>query len=149
MAAGLAFSAGPTNGFEKMLKRLLVILALATAPTPVLADAADVRDRIVTLLREDGYNDVRTSRTLLGRMRFLATRGDAEREIVVNLNTGVVLRDYVRFLTTGPDDDDEDDDDEDDDDDDDDDDHEDGDDDEEDNSGSGSSNSGSGSGDDS
>lgn len=83
-----------------MLKRLLFILLLALAPAPALADAASVRDRIVTLLREDGYSEIRVSRTLLGRMRFVATRRDAEREIVVNPNTGVILRDYIRFLST-------------------------------------------------
>lgn len=117
-----------------------------------MADADSVRDRIVNVLREDGYNEIRVSRTLLGRMRFVATRADAEREIVVNPGTGVILRDYIRFLKRGGRDDDDDDDDEDDDDDDedddDDDDDDDEDDDESDNSGSGSSNSGSGSDDD-
>ena len=127
-----------------MLKRILFILVLAFAPAPALADAAGVRDRIVAQLRDDGYSEIRMSRTLLGRMRFVATRADAEREIVVNPNTGVILRDYIRFLKRGggggADNGDEDDDDDDDDDDE--------DDDDEDNSGSGSSNSGSGSDDD-
>lgn len=150
-----------------MLKRLILVFALTFAPAPALADAAGVRDRIVTMLREDGFTEIRLSRTLLGRMRFVATRPDAEREIVVNPGTGVILRDYVRLLKRrGSDDDDDDDertdddedddyddddDDEDDDEDDDDesdDDDEDDDDEDEDNSGSGSSNSGSGSDDD-
>ncbi len=119
-----------------MLKRLLFILAVALAPAPALADAEAVRDRIVTLLREDGYSEIRVSRTLLGRMRFVATAAESEREIVVNPGTGVILRDYIRFLKRngrgGSGDFDDDDDEEDDDD-------------ESDNSGSGSSNSGSGS----
>jgi hypothetical protein len=141
-----------------MLKRLLFIIAIALAPAPALADAAGARDRIVTLLRDDGYSEIRISRTLIGRMRFVAKRPDAEREIVINPNTGVILRDYIRFLRRSEggdddirvdrdDDDDEDDDDDYDDDDYDDDDYDD-DDDESDNSGSGSSNSGSGSDDD-
>ncbi|WP_413717216.1 hypothetical protein [Silicimonas sp. MF1-12-2] len=134
-----------------MLKRLLFIIAIALAPAPALADAAGARDRIVTLLRDDGYSEIRISRTLLGRMRFVAKRPDAEREIVINPNTGVILRDYIRFLrrSEGGDDDRRDDRDDDDYDDDDyDDDDYDDDDDESDNSGSGSSNSGSGSDDD-
>ncbi|MEQ9040082.1 MAG: hypothetical protein RIE24_17165 [Silicimonas sp.] len=145
-----------------MLKRLLFILALSLAPAPAIADATSVRDRIVTLLREDGYTEIRMSRTLLGRLRFVGKRRDAEREIVINPNTGVILRDYIRFLKNGRDGDGDDDDDDDDDDDEDDDDEDnsgsgssnsgsgsdDEDDDESDNSGSGSSSSGSGSGDD-
>lgn len=141
-----------------MLKRLLFILALALAPTPSLADAAGARDRIVTLLREDGYSEIRISRTLLGRMRFVANRSDAEREIVINPNTGVILRDYIRFIRRDGSDDEDDDDREDDEDDDefdddddfddDEEDDDDDDDDDDDNSGSGSSNSGSGSDDD-
>lgn len=132
-----------------MLKRLLVVLVLAFAPPPALADAASVRDRIISELREDGYSEIRTSRTLLGRLRFLATRADARREIVVNPNTGLILRDYVRFFSRsgsgsgsdgsdGFDDDENDDEDDDDYDDDYDDESDDDDDDDDDNSGSGS-----------
>ena len=125
-----------------------------------------MRDRILQDLREDGYREVRISRTFLGRMRFVATKSDARREIVVNPVNGVILRDYIRFLrkpgesssavssggTAGSgngydNDDDEYDDEYDDDYDDHDDDDEEEEDDEVDNSGSGSSNSGSGSGD--
>jgi len=119
-----------------MLTRLLIVVFLTLAPAAAFADRADdVRDYIVGELREDGYSDIRMSRTLLGRMRFVALRHDARREIVVNPRTGEILRDYVQFLASGSggsgsgsygpvyDDDDDDDD----------------------NSGSGSSNSGSGS----
>lgn len=119
-----------------MLSRLVLVLCLVLAPLAATAGRADdVRDYIVRELREDGYSDIRLSRTLLGRMRFVATRPDARREIVVNPRTGEILRDYIRFLNSsgggsggygsGYDDDDDDYDD--------------------DNSGSGSSNSGSGS----
>ena len=130
-----------------MLKRVLIICLLFAAP-PALADAERVREYIVRELREDGYSSIRMSRTWLGRMRFVAETSDRRREIVVNPATGVILRDYIRWLI---DDDDnlspdgpgveEDDDDEGGEDDED-------DEDDEDNSGSGSSNSGSGSGED-
>ena len=123
-------------------------LALAMV-APAAASPDEVRARIVAELREEGYSEIRVSRTLLGRMRFLAETGDRQREIVVNPATGLILRDYIRFVrsrdgsssgsssggssgTGGDDDDDDSDDDSDDDDSDDDD----------DNSGSGSSNSG-------
>ena len=146
-----------------MIKRLFFILLLAFAAPPALADTTFVRGQILNELREDGYEEVRISRTLLGRMRFVATNNRSRREIVVNPITGVILRDYIRFLR-GSDDDDEnesvsdddkgdddgndDDDDEEDDDEEEDEEDEDDEDDEVDNSGSGSSNSGSGSGDD-
>ena len=154
-----------------MLRLIVVICSLALSTPAAHADVEGVRNGIVLILREDGYSEIRISRTLLGRMRFVATRPDARREIVVNPNSGVVLRDYVRFFevlegsSSGSgqssnggggeeeydDDDDEDDDnsgsDDDDEDGDDNNDDEDGDKDD-DNSGSGSSNSGSGGDDD-
>ncbi|QMU60011.1 MAG: hypothetical protein GKR98_07375 [Boseongicola sp.] len=63
-----------------------------------MADAADVRDRIVAELQADGFTEIRISRTLLGRLRFVATSEDARREIVVNPSTGLILRDYLRIL---------------------------------------------------
>lgn len=159
---------------QKMLKRILFVVLLALAAPAAYADAAAVQDRVVRELHGDGYNEIRMSRTLLGRLRFVATRPDSRREIVVNPVTGVILRDYIRFFGDddgkssgggsffgGNDGDDDDDDDYDDDYDDDDDGDDnsgsgssgsgsgsDDDDDESDNSGSGSSNSGSGSDDD-
>ena len=65
----------------KMLKRLILILVLALAPVSATADVTDIRDRIVHVLREDGYSEIRMSRTLLGRLRFVGTRSDAQREI--------------------------------------------------------------------
>ena len=81
-----------------MLRTLIVICLLALSTPAAHADADRVRDRIVSILKEDGYLEIRISRTLLGRMRFVAMRSDARREIVVNPNSGVILRDYVRFL---------------------------------------------------
>lgn len=133
-----------------MIARLILILCLALSPIAADADERSVRDRIVRELREDGYNEIRLFRTILGRLRFVGEDGRSRREIIVSPTTGVILRDYVRFFDRDDDDDDErDDDDYDDDDYDDDDesddDESDDDDDESDNSGSGSSNSGSGS----
>ncbi|PWK58308.1 hypothetical protein [Silicimonas algicola] len=150
-----------------MLKRVFVLIYLALAMTaPAAASPDEVRARIVAELREEGYAEIRISRTLLGRMRFVAVTGDRQREIVVNPATGLILRDYIRFdrsrdgdssrsasggssgKGSGDDDDDFDDDDNSDDDDsggnddDSDDDDSDDDDGDDDNSGSGSSNSG-------
>lgn len=83
---------------SNMLRKAAIILALAVA-SPAYSDTASVRDRVIAELRDDGYTEVRISRTLLGRLRFVARRRDAVREIVVNPNTGVILRDYIRFLS--------------------------------------------------
>lgn len=64
---------------------------------PAAASPDEVRARIVAELREEGYAEIRVSRTLLGRMRFIAVTGDRQREIVVNPATGLILRDYIRF----------------------------------------------------
>ena len=146
-----------------MLRLVLTIVFLAVAAPPVQAAGETVRDRIVQELREDGYREIRISRTFLGRMRFVAMKRDARREIVVNPVNGVILRDYIRFIRTfdedssggtqgpaennGRNDDDEYDDEYDDDEYDDEYDDDEYDDEESDNSGHGSSNSGSGSSD--
>ncbi len=83
-----------------MLKRLLIIVLLMVAP-PVLADADQVRDLVVRELREDGYSEIRITRTWLGRLRFVARNGNRRREIVVNPATGVILRDYIRWSRDG------------------------------------------------
>lgn len=147
------------------MKALFLILCLAFATLPGDALADTFRDRVVEELTDDGFTQIRISRTLLGRTRFLATKPGARREIVMNPATGLILRDYLQIFGdrgssgsgSGYDDDDDDDDHDNSgrgsyDDDDDDDDREDNsgpgsadDDDKEDNSGSGSSNSGSGS----
>lgn len=88
-------------GFQ--MKRLLLIILLAIA-TPSLVSAQTLQDRIIAELQEDGFRQIRISRTWLGRLRYLGTKPGARREIVVNPATGVILRDYLR-LTQSDDDD--------------------------------------------
>lgn len=129
----------------------------------VTAHAQTPQDRIVELLLDQGFQEIRVTRTLLGRTRIVAENDRLRREIVLNPSTGVILRDFLRVIRKRGDDDDDDawgilggyEDDDDDDYEDDPDDEDDRDDDDKednsgpsDNSGSGS-NSGSGGGDDS
>ncbi|NNJ69216.1 MAG: hypothetical protein HKP54_14400 [Boseongicola sp.] len=112
-----------------MLKRLILIVLLTFAAAPAVANENTLRDHYVTVLQDEGYEEIRITRTLLGRLRFVALSPRYRREIVVNPITGVVLRDYIRLLgrsnqdrdddgeNGGYDDDDDDDDDYDDDDD--------------------------------
>lgn len=82
---------------RQMNRSSLLALALVLMPYAAQADDLSVRDHILRELNSDGYSDVRISRTFLGRLRFLALKHGARREIVVTLN-GEVLRDYVTFL---------------------------------------------------
>ena len=79
-----------------MLKRLILVFCLIIGADQVAAQGTSLRDRIVSQLREDGYTEIRMSRTLLGRIRFLAIGPPGRREIVVHPATGVVLRDYFK-----------------------------------------------------
>jgi len=73
------------------MTRLLLILALALAPP---AFAQSVEDRIIAELVQDGYTQIRRSRTFLGRIRIVAVGNGHEREIVFNPANGLILRDY-------------------------------------------------------
>ncbi len=112
------------------------------------AVAEGVVDSIVRQLKKLGFGGITEERTLLGRIRITASRKDGRREIIVNPQTGEILRDLWtpdaggiggvtiiddRRGRSGDDDDDDDDADDDDDD--------------HDNSGKGGGNSGSGDGD--
>ncbi len=92
----LQFTQGPPK-FYIMLIRLILLAFLSVAPAMAAAESHTVRDRIVESLRDDGYSQIRISRTFLGRTRFVATADGRRREIVVT-RSGVVLRDYVRDL---------------------------------------------------
>lgn len=76
-----------------MIRRraLLAAAALLIAST-TLARADEVGD-IVRWLRRLGFDDVRTSRSLLGRVQIRATGAIGTRELVVNPRTGEILRD--------------------------------------------------------
>ncbi len=118
-----------------MFRALILIISLSVVAVPVAAQSDSVRDRIVQELQDDGFTEIRISKTWLGRLRFEAFSDTARREIVVNPVTGVILRDYLQLLVAqgssgqgggtsgsgnevGEDDDDDDDDDDEDDEDD-------------------------------
>jgi len=73
-----------------------LILAFAISLAAGSAFAADVTSAWVRQLSLDGYEEIRISRTWLGRTRIVAERGEIEREIILNTRTGEVLRDYSR-----------------------------------------------------
>ena len=108
-----------------MFRRLLLLACLSLAPLGGVAQAQTAPDRIVQQLRDQGFDEIEVTRTWLGRVRIVAEEDDTLREIILNPNTGHILRDYWVALDDGDDDDDRHEDDDRDDDDDDDDDDED------------------------
>lgn len=87
---------------RNMLKSLLLVLFLAAfLPGEAVAQSMTVRDFFTRELREDGYENIRISRTFLGRLRFTGSQPGRRREIVVNPANGAILRDYVRIIGEG------------------------------------------------
>jgi hypothetical protein len=106
------------------------LVASAALSGPALAQ--DFVGSVISQLQAMGFRITRQERTLLGRVRIIATRRDGRREIIINPNNGEILRDLWQPVqggrrasdiiqdksgSSGSTDDDEDDDDDDDDDD--------------------------------
>ena len=73
-------------------RALLTILALATL-VGGQAQAEEPVERILSELHRMGYQTVSVESTLLRRTRIVAQNDEAQREIIVNPNTGEILRD--------------------------------------------------------
>ncbi|GHC54297.1 hypothetical protein [Neogemmobacter tilapiae] len=58
--------------------------------------ANPLTDDLVAQLRGQGFQKVTITRTLLGRVLILGSAAEGQREIVLNPNTGEILRDYFR-----------------------------------------------------
>jgi hypothetical protein len=80
-----------------MQRRQVLAGILVAASVQVLAAfpalAATFVEQVVTQLRAQGFDAIKVERTLLGRTRIAALRADGSREIVLNPNTGEILRD--------------------------------------------------------
>lgn len=72
----------------------LLFLCLSAA-WPVGLQAQSVKDDVIAELAAEGYSEIHVSRTLLGRLRFVAVGDAGTREIVVLPTNGAVLRDHV------------------------------------------------------
>lgn len=60
--------------------------------------AATFEDAVVAQLRAQGYGQITSAHTLLGRVRIVAILGDTQREIILNPRTGEILRDVIAGL---------------------------------------------------
>ena len=56
---------------------------------------ADAEGDVVKWLTRQGYSQIEVSRTLLGRVRIIATKDGNQRELVLNPRTGEILRDVI------------------------------------------------------
>lgn len=88
--------AGHTLGnWGKRMKRVLAGVVVGFGLVPVVGHADTVKEAIIQQLAADGYGQITVSRTLLGRLRFVATGANGTREVVVQPSNGAVLRDHV------------------------------------------------------
>ena len=99
-------------------RHFTVALLALLVPLGSQAHAGAAQDRIIAQLRDQGFDEITVTHTLLGRVRIVAQEDDTLREIILNPSTGA----YWTELDDDDDDDDDDDHDDDRDDDDDDDD---------------------------
>lgn len=90
-----------------MTPRMLALSA-ALACTISPAWGSDLVTSVTRQLLKQGYSDISTSQTWLGRTRIIAIGDDSRREIIVNPRTGEILRDFWQDLDDSDDDDDDD-----------------------------------------
>ena len=72
-------------------KLLALVLGGLMAASPVFAGG--LADKIAQKMTQLGFSGVRVEETFLGRARITGTRAGVSREIIVNPNTGEILRD--------------------------------------------------------
>lgn len=81
---------------------LFLILQLVASSVQASADRITPEMVNAALLRQ-GFEIVTEARTLLGRARFVASREMVWREVVLDLSTGQIIRDYaVEFSPANP-----------------------------------------------
>lgn len=73
-------------------------LLASAGPVAARTNGEVVIDRIRAQLRSQGYTRISLERTLLGRVRILATGPGSRREIIVDPRTGEILRDLWRAM---------------------------------------------------
>lgn len=82
-------------------------LILVTAVTIALGfglpgHASPGQDMVTASLQEQGFEIRLVHWTLLGRIRIVAVSDTVRREIVINPNTGEILRDYSQAIAVAP-----------------------------------------------
>lgn len=78
---------------KKMLTALLIWACLGQG-----AWAQSIEDRLLAALQAQGFVILEKGMTFFGRLRILAINDTTQREIVINPETGEILRDYAVLL---------------------------------------------------
>lgn len=81
-----------------MMRKLILTAAALTVLTLGPASAQTYELDITAQLRAQGYQNISLSHTWLGRTRIVALLGSDLREIVLDPNTGEILRDLSRTV---------------------------------------------------
>lgn len=76
-------------------RNVAFFLLAAALSAPALAQSP--QEAVIAQLRAQGYESFTVGRTLLGRVRILASGIDRQREIVLNPRSGEILRDYTEL----------------------------------------------------
>ncbi len=76
-----------------MKRRIFLSTCTAFLALAGQAQASSYADAIVAQLTQQGFADIALETTWLGRVRIVASRSDGVREIILNPNTGEILRD--------------------------------------------------------
>src|SRR5210317_826232 len=86
-----------TDRMAKYFQILLVMLLTGLA-VPAFSDMAPTVSVVAEELADQGYQVSRISKTFWGRVKIISRKGELEREVILNPNTGEILRDLVRRL---------------------------------------------------
>ena len=83
---------------DRMMKfvKILLVLILTVSAVPAFSDMAPTVSTVAEELADQGYQVSRISKTFWGRVKIIAQKDDLEREVILNPNTGEILRDLVR-----------------------------------------------------
>lgn len=75
------------------------LVALLVAGRSAVADQRITPEMVVEALTAQSYDVKSVTRTLLGRVRIVAAQGLIWREVVLDLSSGQILRDYAVEFT--------------------------------------------------
>ncbi len=81
-----------------MTRRKILLTASAAVLAATIAMAGEFEDSLVAQLTSQGYTSFSFSRTWLGRIRIVAMSATHRREIILNRNTGEILRDFEEVI---------------------------------------------------
>ncbi len=81
--------------------KIILVVLLAVAAVPAFSGEASPVETVASELADQGYEVARVSKTFWGRVKIVARKDDLEREVILNPNTGEILRDLVRRRRTG------------------------------------------------